>query len=62
MWAKKPVLGFFQLLTMQVMESGYSTMILLLLKNAKTCPYKGKKAFFGDFTTFDHVGYGKWQF
>ena len=61
MWAKKPVLGFFQLLTMW-MESDYSTMIVLLLKNAKTCPYKGKKAFFLDFTTFDHVGYGKWQF
>ena len=26
------------------------------------CPYKGKKGFFEDLSTFDHVGYGKWLF
>ena len=62
MWTKKPVFVFFQLLTMEAMKSGYSTMILLLPKHVETCPYKGKKAFFGDFSTFDHVGYGKWLF
>ena len=26
---------------------------------AETCPYKGIKAVFGDFSTFDHIGNGK---
>ena len=47
---------------MDAMKSGYSTMILLLPKHVETCPYKGKKAFFGDFSIFDHEGYGKWLF
>ena len=62
MWTKKPVFVFFQLLTMEAMKSGYSTIILLLPKHVETCPYKGKKAFFEDFSTFEYVGYGKWLF
>ena len=44
---------------MEAMKSVYATMILLLPKHVETCPYKGKKAFFGNFSTFDHIGYSK---
>ena len=27
-----------------------------MFRDKKICPYKGIKAFFGDFSTFDHIG------
>ena len=58
---KKVCFGDFSTSDLLAMESGYSKLILLLPKHAKTCSYKGK-AFLGDFSTFDHVGYGNWLF